>query len=101
MDNSLIPKSAVEAIAATIPSPSELAEKLDNLLGELTASNPTSARGMPISDSEMAFRRIDALNSYLLALRLTVVTGDRNAMFDRISAGVAACRTASYHQVAR
>lgn len=105
MDTSLIPTTATEAIAAALPPPNELAEKLDNLLAELTACDVTSARGIRISDREMATRRVDALNAYLLALRLTVVTGDRNAMFDRLSAGIVACRSSlaemTNHQVSR
>ena len=75
-----------------IPTSTQLAEKLEDLLAELMARNPTDMRGTLVSDDARAIQRVEALNNYLLALRLTVVTGDRNAMFDRISAGIAECR---------
>lgn len=69
-----------------------LAEKLEDLLAELQARNPTDMRGTLVPDDVRAMRRVRALNQYLLALRLNLISSDKNAMFDRLSAGIAGCR---------
>ena len=81
-----------QTLIPPIPTSTQLAEKLEDLLAELMARNPTDMRGTLVSDDIRAIRRVEALNNYLVALRLTVVTGDRNAMFDRLSLGINECR---------
>lgn len=83
----------VSTIIEPLPSSTALAKTLDNLLAELTACNPRDVRGNQVGDDVRAVRRVDALNAYLVKLRLSTATGDRNAMFDRLTAGIAACRT--------
>ena len=63
-----------------------LAETLGELITILNIKAP-----VPENPSD-ARARIVALQDYLLALRLSCASGDRNAMFDRLTAGIVECR---------
>jgi hypothetical protein len=73
-------------IIPPLPTSTELAVALAELIDVINIKAP-----VPENRSD-AMARVIALERYLLALRLSVVTGDRNAMFDRLSLGVAECR---------